>query len=218
MCAGFRAKSRAAASATNVLRRTRTKGIDSCGSRPRWRNRRPDLVQFLSETGSGRLARTDFSFVFRNALRKRTDVSAKLRLALSRYFQPALAARQPGPLLATRLRDSTLGTVYASVRRIFTTPFENGLATRCIRELRRFYCGNCRTGLYVSCCAAAHARCVRSLAAARISRPFICHISRGGNVVWLLVRVEKPSAKRVCSAIVLDMVVRDAVAVGRSFI
>src|SRR5205823_240346 len=58
-------------------------------------------------------------------LRESADVSAKLRMALSRYFQPALAARQPGPLLATRLRDSALGTVHASVRRISATPSAN---------------------------------------------------------------------------------------------
>ena len=172
----------------------------------------------VSQINSGRVAGADFYFLFRNACGERADVPAKLRLALPRHFQPALAARQSKSSLASRLRNGARRIVHAAIRRISAAPSANGVATYVARELRRFYWGNCRTGLYMSCYAAAHSRYVRNLADARIFGPLICSISRGGNVMWLLVRVEKPSAKCVCSAIVLDLVICDAVAAGWSFI
>ena len=42
--------------------------------------------------------------------------------------------------------------------------------------------------------------------------------SGNGNVMQLLVRVERPRTKPVCSAIVLDLVISDAVAAGWNFL
>ena len=50
------------------------------------------FVDVSSQIDSGSLARADFSFVFRDAGRERVDVPAKLRLALPRHLEPALAA------------------------------------------------------------------------------------------------------------------------------
>jgi len=47
----------------------------------------------LSQSSSGRVAGCDFSFIFRNACCERLDVPGKVRLALSRHFKSALAAR-----------------------------------------------------------------------------------------------------------------------------
>src|SRR5262249_11662940 len=48
----------------------------------------------LSQTSSGPVAGSDFPIIFRNASTERVNVPGRLRLALPRDFQPALAARQ----------------------------------------------------------------------------------------------------------------------------
>ena len=83
----------------------------------------------LSEASSGVVVGADFPFVFRDAWSKRIDVPGKLRLALPRDFQPALATRQSQPLLAASLRNVGRGFVNATARGIPTTAFRNSLAT-----------------------------------------------------------------------------------------
>src|SRR6266700_717673 len=51
------------------------------------------FVRVSSQVDPGCFARADLSFVFRDAGRERVDVPAKLRLALPRHLEPALAAR-----------------------------------------------------------------------------------------------------------------------------
>jgi hypothetical protein len=51
------------------------------------------LRNALSQISPGRPAGAHLSFVFRNAWPERLDVPTKLRLALSRYLESALAAR-----------------------------------------------------------------------------------------------------------------------------
>src|SRR5947207_13626774 len=84
----------------------------------------------LSEINSGCLAGADFLFVFRNADCKRVDVPPKLRLAIPRHLQLALAPRQPKSLLARGQRCGADRIVNAALRRTFAAGFRSHCAPR----------------------------------------------------------------------------------------
>ncbi len=100
------------------------------------------LRDALSQIRPGRAAGIHLSFVFRDAWRERMDVPTKLRLALSRYLEPSLAARQSLPLLAAGLWDCLYSGVHAAVCRIFAPEFGDRFAARNdvlgIRRLHEF--------------------------------------------------------------------------------
>jgi hypothetical protein len=171
-----------------------------------WRNA-------LSQTSSGDVAGADLPFVLRNARSERGDVSRQLRLAVSRDFQLAFAARQPPPLLGISLWSLACGFVDATARRIFTAAFRNNLATRRAREQRSFCGRNCCTDLCMSCGAAACARCSWNPAVARTFCPLLRRNHGNWNVVRLVVRMERLQARPV-----LDLVFHDARAAGWTFL
>jgi hypothetical protein len=82
----------------------------------------------LPEINSRRVAGTDFLFVFRDADCKRVDVSAKLRLAIPRHLQLALAPRQSKSLLACGQRCGADRIVNAAFRRTFAAAFRSHCA------------------------------------------------------------------------------------------
>jgi len=168
----------------------------------------------VSQINSGRIAGADFYFLFRNACGERADVPAKLRLALPRHFQPALAARQSKSSLASRLRNGARRIVHAAVRRIFAAAFGNSLSAGSARKRRGVCRRNCRADLRMPRCATARTCSVGNSTAARISFPFICGILGNWNVVRLLVRVERTP---LLGGIVLDLVIGDTVAARGDF-
>ena len=82
-----------------------------------------DQLRCFTENQLSRLAGTDFLVVFRNADCKRVDVSAKLRLAIPRHLQPAVAPRQSKSLLARGQRCGADRIVNAALRRTFAAAF-----------------------------------------------------------------------------------------------
>src|SRR5437773_10813657 len=69
------------------------------------------------------------------------DVPTRLRLALSRYLEPSVAARQSLPLLAAGLWDCLYSGVHAAVCRIFAPEFGNRFAARSACNRRSFAAG-----------------------------------------------------------------------------
>src|SRR5438128_1829506 len=124
------------------------------------------LNDALSQIGLGHLAGAHFSFVFRDAWPERMDVPTKLRLALSRYLEPSLAARQSLPLLAAGLWDCLYSGVHAAVCRIFAPEFGNRFAVRSACNQQSFGSGRYRAALHVLCRPTTHARRLGNSAAA----------------------------------------------------
>jgi hypothetical protein len=130
-----------------------------------------------------------------------------------RDFQLAFAARQSPLLLCASLRNVGCGIVNATARRISAAAFRNSLAACGIREQRSFCGRNCCADLHMSRCAPACARCSGNSAVARIPGPCVSRVHGNGNVVWLLVRVE-----RLRTRALLDMVPSDAGAARWTFL
>src|SRR5439155_5300298 len=124
------------------------------------------LRDALSQIRPGRAAGIHLSFVFRNARSERMDVPTKLRLALSRYLEPSLAARQSLPSLAAGLWDCLCSNVNAAVCQLFAPEFGNRFAARSACNQRSFCSGRYRAALHVLCCATTPARRIGNSAAA----------------------------------------------------
>src|SRR4029077_13437845 len=129
------------------------KGQDACRKRVRF------CVDVVSKVSFDCVVGPDLSGVFWNPCPKCSHVPSKLRLALSRHFEFALAERQPRSLLASSLRNHHYGSVDAAVCWVFTSKSGERLAARGECEFRSFHRGNYCADLRVRGFASTPARC-----------------------------------------------------------